>query len=143
MSPSPSPLDTKAEVTPEERPTHLSAGAAAGGGDGGRGANVDFLFTYQSLSKSTNKFEKRLDDGGCRSVFQGVLVSVTRVAVKRLELDVAAGAGAVRLCMIDQIRTELEVLSQVHHVNIVPLLGSSKDDMTPCLVYTLIEGGCL
>jgi serine/threonine protein kinase len=29
----------------------------------------------------------------------------------------------------------------VQHVNIVPLLGSSKDGMEPCLVYALMEGG--
>ncbi len=45
--------------------------------------------------------------------------------------------------MIDEIRTEVEVLSQVHHVNIVPLLGSSKDGMAHCLVYALMEGGSL
>jgi interleukin-1 receptor-associated kinase 4 len=37
----------------------------------------------------------------------------------------------------------VEVLSQVQHVNIVPLLGSSKDGMAPCLVYAFMEGGSL
>jgi hypothetical protein len=41
--------------------------------------------------------------------------------------------------MTDQMRTEVEVLSQVQHVNIVPLLGWSKDGMAPCLVYALME----
>jgi hypothetical protein len=62
-------------------------------------------FTYQSLSIVTNNFEKRR---GCLSVFQGVLVSGTLVAVKRLELGVAAGAGAAGLSMTDQMRTEVE-----------------------------------
>jgi interleukin-1 receptor-associated kinase 4 len=35
------------------------------------------------------------------------------------------------------------LLSQVQHVNIVPLLGASKDGMAPCLVYALMEGGSL
>jgi interleukin-1 receptor-associated kinase 4 len=59
---------------------------------------------------------------------------------------VAAGAGAAGLSMTDQMRTEVEVLSQVQHVNIVPLLGWSKDGMAvmaPCLVYALMEGGSL
>ena len=38
-------------------------------------------------------FEKRLGGGGCGSVFEGVLASGTRVAVKRLELNVAPGAA--------------------------------------------------
>jgi interleukin-1 receptor-associated kinase 4 len=45
--------------------------------------------------------------------------------------------------MADQMRTEVEVLSQVHHVNVVPLLGWSKDGMAPCLVYAFMEGGSL
>jgi serine/threonine protein kinase len=72
-----------------------------------------------------------------------VLGSATRVAVKRLELDVAPGAGAAGLPLTDQMRTEVEVLSQVQHVNIVPLLGWSKDGLVPCLVYALMEGGSL
>jgi hypothetical protein len=135
-SPVPSPLARQTKVAPGERPKHLSstAGAAAEGGGEGRRANARFLFTYQTLSKATKNFEKRLGGGGCGSVFQGVLVSGTRVAVKRLELDVAPGAGAAGLYMTDQMRTEVEMLSQVQHVNIVPLLGWSKDGMTPCLV---------
>jgi interleukin-1 receptor-associated kinase 4 len=45
--------------------------------------------------------------------------------------------------MADQMRTEVEVLSQVHHVNIVQLMGWSKDGMAPCLVYAFMEGGSL
>ena len=55
--------------------------------------------------------------------------------MKRLELCVAAGAGATGLSMTDQLRTEVEVLSHVQHVNIVPLLGWSKDGMASWLVY--------
>ena len=77
---------------------------------------------------ATNNFEKRLGGGGCESVFEGVLALGTRVVVKRLELGVSVCAGSVRLSMTDQMSTEVEVLSQVQHVNIVPLLGSNKDD---------------
>jgi interleukin-1 receptor-associated kinase 4 len=41
------------------------------------------------------------------------------------------------------MRTEVEVLSQVHHINIVQLMGWSKDGMAPCLVYAFMEGGSL
>ena len=41
------------------------------------------------------------------------------------------------------MRTAVELLSKVHHVNIVPLLGWSKDGMSPCLVYAFMEGGSL
>ena len=65
----------------------MSRAAPAATGAGSR-------YTYQYLSIATNNFEKRLGRGGCGSVFQGVLASGTRVAVKRLELGVAAGGGA-------------------------------------------------
>ena len=45
--------------------------------------------------------------------------------------------------MLDQMNTEVEVLSQVQHPNIVPLLGWSKDGVAPCLVYAYMEGGSL
>jgi hypothetical protein len=97
-------------------------------------------YTYQYLSIATNNFEKRLGGGGSGSVFQGVLTSGTLVDVKKLELGlVADGGGGAGISMTDQMRTELEVLSQVHHVNIVPLVGSRKDGMTPCLVYVLMR----
>ena len=34
-------------------------------------------------------------------------------------------------------------LLHVQHANIVPLLGWSEDGAAPCLVYALMEGGCL
>ncbi len=119
---------------------HLHVAAAAGK-DGGRRTIV--RFTYEALSKATNNFEKRLGGGGCGSVFQGVLASGTHVAVRRMELGVAAGADAGWRAMTDQMRTEVEVLTQVVHVNIVPLLGWSRDGMSPCLVYAFMDGGSL
>jgi serine/threonine protein kinase len=93
--------------------------------------------------KSDQQLREAAGGGGCGSAFQGVLAAETRVAVKRLELDVAAGAGAAGLSMTDQMRTEVEVLSPVQHVNVVQLMGWSKDGMAPCLVYALMEGGSL
>jgi hypothetical protein len=98
-------------------------------------------FTYESLCVATNNFHKLLGGGGCGSVFQGV-VSGTPVAVKRLDRDsqIQTQQGAL---MLDQMNTEVKVLSQVQHPNIVPLLGWSKEGAAPCLVYALMEGGSL
>ena len=90
-------------------------------------------FRYESLELATNKFDTRLGGGGFGSVFQGVLASGTQVAVKRLEGDAD----------IDQMQTEVQVLSTVQHPNIVQLLGSSADGAALCLVYALMEGGSL
>jgi serine/threonine protein kinase len=97
-------------------------------------------FTYQSLCVSTNNFCKRLGGGGCRSFFQGTLASGTQVAVKRLHPH---SESSPEVAMGDQIDREVDVLSRVQHPNIVPVLGLSKDGVSPCLVYALMEGGSL
>ena len=148
-------------------------GAASGGGGGGSGLDTGRLlpapalsaetmaptaaaavapapapvkgrvtcFTYQSLSRATNNFDKRLGSGGFGSVFQGVLMSGTHVAVKRLEID--PNLGLLHLDQNCQMKTEVQVLSQIQHPNVVQLLGSSTDGASPCLVYALMEGGSL
>ena len=81
----------------EPEPTESKSRGAPGGTVAGP------RYTYQYLSITTNNFEKRLDGGGCGSVFQGVLVSGTLVPVKILELGVVAdGTGTVGLSMTDQ-----------------------------------------
>jgi len=64
--------------------------------------------------------------------------SGTKVAVKRLEPSPAG-----YLLPLDQMETEVLVLSSVQHPNIVQLLGSSMDGVAPCLVNALMEGGSL
>jgi len=98
-------------------------------------------FSYQSLSRATNNFDKRLGSGGFGSVFQGVLTSGTRVAVKRLAIDPNLGPAGGLLHV--QMQTEVQVLSQVQHPNVVQLLGGSTDGASPCLFYALMEGGSL
>jgi len=99
-------------------------------------------FNYALLSRATNQFDTRLGSGGFGAVFRGVLASGTKVAVKRLEMDPAGGQTG-RLPLTNQMMTEVQVLSQVQHPNIVQLLGSSMDGVAPCLVYALMEGGSL
>jgi len=41
------------------------------------------------------------------------------------------------------MQTEVQVLSQVQHPNVVQLLGSSTDGASPCLVNALMKGGSL
>jgi len=96
-------------------------------------------FSYQSLCRATNNFDKRLGSGGFGSVFQGFLMSGTRVAVKRLEIDLNLGQAVGRLHVNQnhQMQTQVQVLSQVQHPNVVQLLGSSTNGASPCLVYAL------
>ena len=110
-----------------------------------RGIDIQsHTFRYDLLLEATNKFNKRLGVGGFGSVFEGVIASGTRVAVKRLEVDIELDpAGVQRSQMIKQMQTEVQILFTVQHPNIVQLLGSSTDGKEPCLVYALMEGGSL
>ena len=61
--------------------------------------------------------------------------------MKRLKL---AAESEVELALVlRHLHTEVRVLSEVHHPNIVPLLGWSNDGDAPCLVYALMVGGSL
>jgi hypothetical protein len=83
-----------------------AAPAAAGAGP---------RYTYQYLSIATKNFGERPGGGGCGSVFQGVMASGTRVAVKRLELGVAAGGGAAAgLSMTDRCCRKCSTSTSCH-----------------------------
>jgi serine/threonine protein kinase len=97
-------------------------------------------FKFADLLAATGNFERKLGCGGSGSVFRGTLKSsATQIAVKKLEL---AAGSELRVALV-HMQTEVQALSQVHHPNIVPLLGWSDDGDAPCLVYALMVGGSL
>jgi len=111
----------------------MSRAAPAAAGAGPR-------FTYQSLSIVTNNFEKRRlfvslsRSAGVGDACCGEKARARRGGRRRSSGAIYDRSNAYRCGVL---------LSQVQHVNIVPLLGSSKDGTAPCLVYALMEGGSL
>ena len=99
-------------------------------------------FTHAELLSATNQFSERLGSGGFGTVYGGCLSSGTPIAVKVLTQDPALGAAA-GLPSDEQLMTEVRVLSEVSHPNVVPLLGSSLDGPQKCLVYAHMDGGAL
>ena len=99
-------------------------------------------FTHTELLSATNQFSERLGSGGFGTVYGGCLSSGTPIAVKVLTQDPALGAAA-GLPSDEQLMTEVRVLSEVSHPNVVPLLGSSLDGPQKCLVYARMDGGAL
>ena len=99
-------------------------------------------FAYALLTSATADWaeSRRLGGGGFGSVYRATLPSGTPVAVKRLDetLDESASSRA-----FDAWHTELALLSQLVHPNVVPLLGASFDGDALCLVYQYCEGGAL
>ncbi|KAF7119718.1 hypothetical protein RHSIM_Rhsim13G0041400 [Rhododendron simsii] len=92
-------------------------------------------FSLAELDKATNKFSlnRVLGEGGFGRVFHGILEDRTEVAVKLLTRDNQNGDR--------EFIAEVEMLSRLHHRNLVKLIGICVEDHTRCLVYELVPNG--
>ncbi|KAH7423058.1 hypothetical protein KP509_12G037500 [Ceratopteris richardii] len=95
-------------------------------------------FTYDELKQATNNFnpENILGQGGSGRVYKGILKDGTAVAIKRFD-----GRG-----QSDRVfEVEVEMLSRLHHRNLVKLVGcyASRDKSQHLLCYELVPNGSL
>lgn len=92
-------------------------------------------FSLDELRTATNNFaeESVIGVGGYGKVYKGVLRDGELVAVKCVATESKQGLG--------EFRTEIELLSRVHHKNLVALLGFCNDNMEQMLVYPFMAGG--
>uniref|UniRef100_A0A0D9XQS7 non-specific serine/threonine protein kinase n=1 Tax=Leersia perrieri TaxID=77586 RepID=A0A0D9XQS7_9ORYZ len=95
------------------------------------------VFTFDELKKITNSFSEVNDigTGGYGKVYRGVLPSGQLIAVKRSEQGSLQGNL--------EFRTEIELLSRVHHKNLVSLVGYCFDQGEQMLVYEYVPNGTL
>ena len=91
-------------------------------------------FRYGDLQRVTKNFSQKLGGGGFGSVFKGVLLDSTEVAVKKLE---RIGQGE------KQFRTEVSTIGTIQHVNLVQLYGFCSEGMHKLLVYEYMSNGSL
>ncbi|KAG0584160.1 hypothetical protein KC19_3G189800 [Ceratodon purpureus] len=94
-------------------------------------------FSFTEIRKSTNQFsvENEIGEGGYGKVYTGVLASGERVAVKRAAKDSMQGA--------EEFKNEIELLSRVHHKNLVSLVGFCYDKGEQMLVYEFMANGTM
>ncbi|KAL0308492.1 UNVERIFIED_CONTAM: Receptor-like serine/threonine-protein kinase ALE2 [Sesamum radiatum] len=94
-------------------------------------------FSSSDLEKATDYFNESriLGEGGFGRVYSGVLEDGTEVAVKILKRYDQQGGR--------EFLAEVEMLSRLHHRNLVKLIGICVEDRTRCLVYELIPNGSL
>ncbi|XP_022897042.1 probable leucine-rich repeat receptor-like protein kinase At5g49770 isoform X2 [Olea europaea var. sylvestris] len=94
-------------------------------------------FSFEELKKYTNNFSEVNDvgSGGYGKVYRGTLSNGQQVAVKRAQ----QGSMQGRL----EFKTEIELLSRVHHKNVVGLVGFCFDQGEQMLVYEFIANGTL
>lgn len=101
-------------------------------------------FSYKTLSQITQGFDDRdvsdggriIGSGGFGKVYLGIPSNGYKVAIKTLN-------NGDKVMMTKQFQTELEMLSEYRHENIVPLLGFSVDGCEKCLVYQYMPNGSL
>ncbi|XP_028778742.1 receptor-like serine/threonine-protein kinase ALE2 isoform X2 [Neltuma alba] len=92
-------------------------------------------FTLNDIEKATNNFDasRILGEGGFGPVYKGVLYDGRDVAVKILKRDDQRGGR--------EFLAEVEMLSRLHHRNLVKLIGICIEQQSRCLVYELVPNG--
>lgn len=111
----------------------MSAGASSGSSPLTRSR----LFSLEEVKKITNNFSENNDigSGGYGKVYRGTLANGQLVAVKRAQQGSTEGDLG--------FRTEIELLSRVHHKNLVSLLGFCLEKGEQILIYEYIPNGTL
>nr|XP_043621506.1 leucine-rich repeat receptor protein kinase HPCA1-like [Erigeron canadensis] len=92
-------------------------------------------FSYEELSKYTNNFSEsnNIGTGGYGMVYKGSLPNGQLIAIKRAKQGSTQGGL--------EFKTEIELLSRVHHRNLVSLVGFCFDQGEQMLVYEYIVNG--
>ncbi|KAI5074276.1 hypothetical protein GOP47_0010237 [Adiantum capillus-veneris] len=125
-----------------DKAVELSKPFASWGAGGAESGSMPKLkgarfFPYAELKKATNNFSEsnEIGSGGYGKVYRGILSSGEQVAIKRAQGNSMQGAS--------EFKTEIELLSRVHHKNVVGLVGFCIEQGEQMLVYEYMAGGSL
>ncbi|KAF3955582.1 hypothetical protein CMV_019210 [Castanea mollissima] len=94
-------------------------------------------FTYGEMALATNNFNSsaQVGQGGYGKVYKGILADGTLVAIKRAQEGSLQGER--------EFLTEIELLSRLHHRNLVSLIGFCDEEGEQMLVYEFMSNGTL
>ncbi|OVA03662.1 Protein kinase domain [Macleaya cordata] len=95
-------------------------------------------FTYQELEEATGGFKEELGRGAFGIVYKGVIGEMglkSYIAVKKLDKVVQEGEK--------EFKTEVSIIGQTHHKNLVRLLGFCEEGENRLLVYEFMNNGSL
>ncbi|XP_039163846.1 G-type lectin S-receptor-like serine/threonine-protein kinase LECRK3 [Eucalyptus grandis] len=92
-------------------------------------------FTYQELFRATDGFKEELGRGAFGIVYKGVISNNVAVAVKKL--------SSMMQDKEKEFRTEVNVIGQTHHKNLVRLHGFCDEGQERLLVYEFLSNGSL
>lgn len=92
-------------------------------------------FTLSEMERATNKFDSSrvIGEGGFGVVYRGIMDDGKEVAIKVLKRYDQHGG--------QEFLAEVEMLSRLHHRNLVKLIGISSEVQTRCLIYKLVPNG--
>uniref|UniRef100_A0A7N0U929 Protein kinase domain-containing protein n=1 Tax=Kalanchoe fedtschenkoi TaxID=63787 RepID=A0A7N0U929_KALFE len=93
------------------------------------------IFSLSELERATEHFSSKaiLGVGGFGRVYHGVLEDGSEVAIKLLTRNNQSGDR--------EFVAEVEMLSRLHHRNLVKLIGICTEHHRRCLVYELVRNG--
>ncbi|KAL8035272.1 hypothetical protein ABFX02_12G086600 [Erythranthe guttata] len=99
--------------------------------------NSRSFFSYEDLLDATNEFSDQnfLGEGGFGSVYKGILPDGREIAVKQLKIGGGQGER--------EFRSEVEIISRVHHRHLVSLVGFCISDERRLLVYDFLPNNTL
>ncbi|KAF8010502.1 hypothetical protein BT93_J1205 [Corymbia citriodora subsp. variegata] len=94
-------------------------------------------FAYGELASATNNFNSsaQVGQGGYGKVYRGVLADGTVVAIKRAQEGSLQGEK--------EFLTEIELLSRLHHRNLVALIGYCDEEGEQMLIYEFMSNGTI
>ncbi|CAL4990387.1 unnamed protein product [Urochloa decumbens] len=92
-------------------------------------------FTYRELEMITDGFQRVLGRGGFGYVYSGFLEDGTQVAVKLRSHSSNQG--------VKEFLAETQILTRIHHKNLVSMVGYCKDGEHMALVYEYMAEGTL
>jgi hypothetical protein len=95
-------------------------------------------FCYNKLASATNNFaeEQKIGQGGFGGVYKGYLKDIdTNVAIKRISRESRQG--------IKEYATEVKIISQLRHRNLVQLIGWCHKKKDFLLIYEFLQNGSL
>ncbi|XP_023549622.1 receptor-like protein kinase FERONIA [Cucurbita pepo subsp. pepo] len=95
------------------------------------------IFTFEEILDATDNFnpEGEIGIGGFGAVYKGILEEEEdlTVAIKRLNPESQQGA--------QEFKMEIELLSELRHANLVPLIGYCLEGKEMLLIYELMQNG--
>nr|XP_023921861.1 G-type lectin S-receptor-like serine/threonine-protein kinase SD2-5 [Quercus suber] len=91
-------------------------------------------YSYVDLQAITKNFNNKLGEGGFGTVFEGTLINNTKVVVKHLD-----GFSQIKKSFLAEVKT----IGNIHHFNLVRLIGFFVEKSHRLLVYEYMSNGSL